>query len=93
MLKLILHFEKFYLGEAVIKDRIKQLFVDEVPDMSCYFFIETEEFEKLMQLLSEEETVFDKVIETKLSYEINPPPVFEGLEFSSVINKLGILGT
>ncbi|MBM4146178.1 MAG: hypothetical protein FJ240_07870 [Nitrospira sp.] len=86
-IKLILHFEKFFLGEAIIKDRVKQLFKDSINDLSNYFFIETEEFEKLIQILSENEDIFNKIIKTKLTYEETSPPPMEGIEFNFIISK------
>lgn len=86
VIKLILHFEKFFLGEAIIKDRVNQLFKDSINDLSNYFFIETEEFEKLIQILSEDEDVFNKIIEIKLSYE-EKHPLAEVIEFNFIINK------
>jgi len=90
VIKLILHFEKFYLGEAIIRDRVNQLFKDKVNDLFNYFFIETEEFEKLIQILSEDEKAFNKIVETKLVYEVEQPPIFEGIEFNSIINKFAV---
>lgn len=87
VIKLILHFEKFYLGEAIIRDRVNQLFKDSIDDLTNYFFIETEEFEKLIQILAEDEDTFNKVIETKLDYE-DKAPIIEGIEFNSIINKV-----
>ena len=38
---------------------------DEIHDLSNYYFIDTEEFEQLMQVLSEDEAAFNKIIEPK----------------------------
>ncbi len=86
IIKLILHFEKFYLGEALIKERVNSLCKDELQDLSNYFFIDTEEFEKLMQVLSEDEAAFNKIIETKIEYE-DSAPISEGKEFIHMINR------
>jgi len=86
IIKLILHFEKFYLGEALIKERVNSLVKDDLHDLSNYYFIDTEEFEKLMQVLSEDATAFNKIMETKIEYEDNAP-ISEGREFIHVINK------
>jgi hypothetical protein len=87
VLKFILHFERFYMGEAIIKERIKHIFKDNTGDMIDYFFIETDEFEKLMQILSEDEETFNRIIGTKLSYQEKTPPNSEGIEFNSIITK------
>jgi hypothetical protein len=87
VLKFILHFERFYLGEAIIKERIKHICKDDFIDMMDYFFVETAEFEKLMQVLSEDEETFNKIIETKLSYQEKAPPISEGIEFNFIITK------
>jgi hypothetical protein len=89
-IKLILHFEKYFMGEAIIKDRVNKILRGEDIDFSRNFFIETEEFERLIQVLSEDEASFNKVVETKLKYEIEKPPASEGIEFSYVMNKFGI---
>lgn len=86
IIKLILHFDKFYLGEALIKERVNRLIEDHLHDLSNYYFIETEEFEKLMQVLSEDEATFNKIVKTKIEYEDNVP-ISEGREFIHVINK------
>ncbi len=87
IIKLILHFEKFYLGEALIKERVSSLCKDEIKEPSNYFFIDTEEFEKLIQVLSEDEATFNKIIETKIEYE-GSAPISEGREFDYIIAKL-----
>jgi hypothetical protein len=86
IIKLILHFEKFYMGEAIIKERVNQLCKTHLADLSNYFFIDTEEFEKLIQILSDDEESFNKIIETKIAYEDNVP-ILEGKEFHFIINK------
>ena len=53
-IKLILHFENFYLGDSLINERVRNSCKDKIMDLSNYFFIDTEEFEKLIQVLSED---------------------------------------
>ena len=90
IIKLILHFEKFYLGEAVIKERMKYLYKNDVDGMSNYFFIDTGEFEKLIQVLGDDEEIFNKIIETKIDYEDNAP-IAEGREFQPIIDRVAKL--
>lgn len=87
IIKLVLHFEKFYLGEALIKERMHQLYKNDFNDMTNYFFIDTEEFEKLIQVLADDEDTFDRIIETKIAYEDNAP-IAEGREFQSIIQRV-----
>ena len=58
----------------------------EIHDLSNYFLIDTEEFEKLIQALSEDENIFNKIIETKIQYESKTPPG-EGREFRYITDK------
>lgn len=86
IIKLVLHFETFYVGEAIIKERVTLLCKDEVNDLSNYFLIDTEGFEALIQILAEDEECFDKIINTKIDYE-NNAPTSAGREFNFIINK------
>lgn len=86
IIKLVLHFETFYVGEIVIKERVNRLCKDIVNDLSNYFFIDTFEFEELIQVLSDDEECFNKIIETKIDYE-NNAPISAGREFHFIINK------
>jgi hypothetical protein len=85
-IKLILHFEKLYIGEALIKERVNNLCKDDIDNLSNYFFIETEEFEKLIQVLADDEEIFNRIIETKIDFEKNAP-ISAGREFHHIINK------
>lgn len=86
IIKLVLHFETFYVAEVVIKERINKLCETQIKNLANYFLIDTEEFERLIQALSENENIFDKIIKTKIGYESNTPPG-EGREFKYIINK------
>ncbi len=86
IIKLILHFEKFYIGEAIIKDRVSSMCKDCLEDLTNYFFIDTEEFEKLMQVLSDDMAAFNKIIETKIEYEASAQ-IAEGKEFTHMIDR------
>lgn len=86
IVKLVLHFEKFFIGETLIKERVSTLCKDEIKDFSNYFFIDTEEFERLIQILADDEESFNKIMETKFIYEASAP-ISVGKEFSSIIDK------
>lgn len=81
---LILHFEKLYFRDAAFKKMVERLCG---VSLKGYYFIDTEEFERLMQILSYKREAFDKIIEEKMAYEDNPPPA-EGLDFESIMNKI-----
>ena len=85
IVKLVLHFEKFYVAEAVLKERVNKLCSGQVKDVSNYFLIDTGVFEGLIQALSEDENVFNKIVEKKIEYESRLPPG-EGREFKHIIN-------
>jgi len=86
IVKLILHFEKFYIGETVIKERVNKLCIGKINSLSDYFFIDTEEFENLMLLLSDDEDAFNKVIKAKIEQE-DKTSIAEGKEFRDFISK------
>lgn len=86
IIKLVLHFEKIYVGEAVVKERLHKLCECDIKDLSNYFLIDTEEFERLIQVFSEDEEIFNRIIRTKIIYEANTPPG-EGREFKYIISK------
>jgi hypothetical protein len=86
IIKLVLHFEEFYVGETIIKEKVNQLCKGEIDDLTNYYFIDTDEFERLIQVLSDEEGRFNKIIETKIDYE-NNAPITAGREFHFIIDK------
>lgn len=86
IIKLVLHFENLYVGEATIKERINRLCEREIDDLSNFFLIDTEEFEELIQILADDEDIFNKVISKKIEYESEVPPG-EGKEFKYIIDK------
>jgi hypothetical protein len=85
IIKLVLHFEKLYFKESNIKREIESLCKGEVKDLSNYFLIDTEEFEKLIQVLSEKEELFNQIVERKVEYEQSPPPPSFGIDFENII--------
>lgn len=86
IIKLVLHFEEFYVGETIIKEKVNQLCKGEINDLTNYYFIDTDEFERLIQVLSDEEGSFNKIIETKIDYE-NNAPITAGREFHFIIDN------
>jgi len=73
IVKLLLHFEYLNFGEGIIKDLLKKVslkngILDE-ESFKNLFFIEINEFERLIQILSEDENIFDNIIEKK--FELN----------------------
>lgn len=80
IIKLVLTFEKLYMRETIIKDRVNKLCNNKIDDLSNYFFIDTEELEKLIQCLAEDEENFNRIIEDKITLP-------EEFEFNTIINK------
>lgn len=71
--KLLLHFESLNFGEGIVKEYLKNrcvkrgIFNEDV--FNNLFFIEISEFEELVQIISEDENVFYRIIEKK--FELN----------------------
>jgi len=89
-IKLILHFEKLYIADSLLKKRVIQLCQKDpnsiISDFSHYFFIDTEEFEKLIQILADDEEIFNKIIDKKIEYE-NHSTSSDDITFEGVIEK------
>ena len=86
LIKLLLHFENFSWAESVIKERLTELSKDEIDDLTDYFFIDTEEFERLMQSLADDERCFNQIIEEKIKRE-KTAPLDAGREFRWIIQE------
>jgi len=87
IIKLILHFEIMHFKESLIKKELIRLEGSKQEDFRNCYLIDTEEFEQLIQLLSDDLEGFYEVIKIKRDYDIAPPPPVEGLDFSDVIKK------
>jgi len=87
IIRLILHFETLHFKESFIKTEMVRLEGGKKEDLRNYYLIDTEEFEQLIQLLSDDIDGFYEIIDTKQKYEIAPPPSFEGLDFVHIMKK------
>jgi hypothetical protein len=90
IIKLLLHFEYLNFGEGIVKEYLKDIclkrniFKAEV--FQNLFFIEIDEFESLIQIISEDEEIFNKIIEKKI--ETNGIKNFQvGKEFHLTIQE------
>jgi len=86
IIKLTLHYEKIYLSESIVKKRLfKKLKITEEIS-NHYYLIGIDEFELLMQVLSENEEIFNKIIEEKISIEKVKRP-YDDTSFKGIIQK------
>ena len=86
-IKLILHFEVLNFKDSIIKKEMVRLEACKQEDYRNCYLIDTDEFEQLIQLLSDDLDGFNEVINTKKDYDIVSPPPAEGLDFNDVIRK------
>lgn len=90
IIKMVLTFEKLYFKDAFIKEELNIAYSSEEnanPLEHCYF-IDTEEFEQLIQILAGNNKKFDEIIATKMAYEKEPPAPIEGRDFKDIISKI-----
>jgi hypothetical protein len=85
IVKLILHFEILYLSET-FRERVQECLKNKIEDLSNFFFIATDEFENLIQILSEKEEIFNLILKEKLEKE-SKLSISEGKEFRYFIDK------
>jgi hypothetical protein len=83
-IKLILHFEKLFFKEPFMKKRL-QLSDKNTGKLKRYYLIDTEEFEQLIQELSENPKGFKALLDEKVKFEDNPPPVQYGQDFHHIL--------
>ena len=84
-INLILHFEKLYFKEAFIKKELLKLGGNDSDQLKNYYLVDTEEFEQLIQILSDDIKAINDILDTKIAYENNPPPPQDGLDFFDII--------
>lgn len=82
-IKLILLYEYFPTLES-LKAYFENILKDKIDDLQNYIFISADDFEILMTLLKNDETLFDKVIEERLELE---KELFKGAKFSDIFDK------
>ncbi|MEW6536394.1 MAG: hypothetical protein AB1454_12350 [Candidatus Auribacterota bacterium] len=86
IIKLLLHFEKMYMKDYSIKPYIQKVLGW---DTKRYYFIDTVEFEQIIQLLSKDEKKFNEVIEKKILYEDSESISFrDGTDFYDILKEL-----
>ena len=83
-IKLILHFEKLFFKESFIKKRLRLLGKD-TEELKRYYLIDTEEFEQLIQELSDDPQSFEAIMDEKIEFEDNPPPPQYGQDFHHIL--------
>ena len=84
-IKLILHFEKLFFKESFIKKRLR-LPGKDTEELKRYYLIDTEEFEQLIQELSDDPTSFEAIMDEKIQFEDNPPPPQYGQDFHHILS-------
>lgn len=85
VIKLILHFERLHFKESFLKKKLEELCKDYMDNLRKYYLVDTDEFEQLIQTLSENIDSFNKIVEAKINYEENPPPPTKGTDFRDII--------
>lgn len=85
VIKLVLHFEKLYFKDANLKKTVLEGV--NLNNKNNIFFIDTEEFELLMQALSENKKAFNKIMKEKITLDKKEHPPSLGLDFSNVISR------
>ena len=86
IIKLVLHFESLYMKDRLLKGKVVSACKDEMEDFSHYFFIDTEEFERLIQMLAYNEETFNEVIQAKIAYE-REPATTNRADFDSILHR------
>jgi len=86
VIRLILHFESLFLKEKYIKPEIIRMLNSEI-DLSMLYLIDTYEFERLIQTLSKDQSVFDDIINDKIECENSAVSPADGLDFDYIIQK------
>lgn len=87
IIKLTLHYENIYLSESIVKKRLLKKLKLSQDDANHYYLIGIDEFELLMQVLSENEEIFNNIIEEKISIDKVERP-HEDTSFKGIIHKL-----
>lgn len=87
VIRLILHFESLILKEKYIKPEIKKLLNPE-HNLNMLYLIDTHEFERLIQVLSKDESAFDMIIDRKVEGEKGTLLPADGLDFDYIIQEL-----
>lgn len=82
---LILHFEKLYFKEAFVKKELLKLGGNDSDQLKNYYLIDTEEFEQLIQVLSDDISAINEILDTKIAYGNNPPSPQYGQDFFDII--------
>jgi hypothetical protein len=82
---LILHFEKLYFKEAFVKKELLKLGGNDFDQLRNYYLIDTEEFEQLIQVLSEDTNAVNEILDSKIAYEDNPPSPQYGQDFFDIL--------
>lgn len=88
IIKIVLTFEKLYFKDAYVKPKIDELYSSEIGSLKRCYFADTEDFEQLIQAISDNIDAFNKIIETKIEYENNPPAPAEGRDLRDIISKV-----
>jgi len=92
VLKLILFFDNLYIADGLVKDRIMVILKrTQSPDLSLdnIFMIGIEEFERMVQLMAEDEISLEKVFQEKLRRQ-KSRDYSKGVEFSQIMDELSV---
>lgn len=85
IIKLLLHYELLHMAENILKEKVMSMLSGQLKTYDNYFFIYIGDFEHLLQILHEDENIFNLIIEEKIGLE--KPTTGEGKEFNQIIPK------
>ena len=83
--KLILLYDEILMAENILRDKIVALANDRIENHENYFFVHIDDFEHLMQILSENPNTFDQIMNYKII--VAPSNPGEGQEFYQIIPR------
>jgi len=84
-LKFLLFYDQLYMYENILKEELISISGKNLTDNKNFFLIHIGDFEHLVQILSEAESIFNRIMEEKIQLEKEPSP--EGKDFNQVIRK------
>jgi hypothetical protein len=85
-LKLLLHYETLYFSDGILRTTVLSRTASALHTSERIFFLDIDEFERLIALIGLDEAVAESILEEKLRRE--PEPLSTGREFSQVISSL-----
>ncbi len=86
IIKLVLYFDDIFLADGVIKERLEKISNDDDCNFHNAFMINIEEFEILIQILNNDQELFEKIIIEKIERQYSEGHV-KGIEFMQIMQE------